>query len=121
MTSTVRLVALALAAVAFLLLSGPVLAACGAASFYGSAHHGKAMANGRPFDMNAMSAASWNYPLGTVVKVRSQRTGKEIRVTITDRGPAKRLGRVIDLSRAAFAKLAPTSKGVIAVCLTGVR
>lgn len=104
------------------LFVGPVKAAtCGAASFYGSAHHGKLMANGRPFNMHAMTAASWSYPLGTVVKVRSQATGKEIKVTITDRGPAKRLKRVIDLSRAAFAKIAPPSKGLTKVCVTLVR
>jgi rare lipoprotein A len=39
-------------------------------------------------------------------------------VEITDRGPAKRLlneGRKIDLSRAAFAKLADPDLGLIAV------
>lgn len=108
----------ALLAVGLMLMASPVMAECGRASFYGSAHHGKLMANGRPFNMNAMTAASWAYPLGTAVKVRSQRTGKEIRVTITDRGPAKRLGRVIDLSRAAFAKLAPLSSGLTKVCVT---
>jgi len=108
-------------AVLLILMGSEGMAACGTASFYGAAHHGKLMANGRPFNMNAMTAASWAYPLGTVVKVRSQRTGKEIRVTIADRGPAKRLGRVIDLSRAAFAKLAPLTSGLTKVCVTLVR
>ncbi len=34
---------------------------------------------------------------------------------VTDRGPAKRLGREIDLSRAAFARLAPLKLGLIEV------
>jgi len=41
-------------------------------------------------------------------------------VTVTDRGPAKRLynkGRRLDLSRAAFQKLSPLSAGLIRVRL----
>lgn len=114
--------AILICGMAFLFGMPPVKAAeCGKASWYGVAHHGRTMANGRPFNMHAMTAASWSYPLGTVVKVRSQATGKEIKVTITDRGPARRLGRVIDLSRAAFAKLAPLSKGLTKVCVTRLR
>lgn len=108
--------ALILGAAALFLWSMPVHAAeCGKASWYGAAHQGKAMANGRPFNRHAMTAASWNYPLGT--KVRVTAGSKSIVVTITDRGPAKRLRRVIDLSEAAFGKLANTGKGVIPVCV----
>ena len=88
---------------------------CGKASFYAEQHQGKTMANGRPFDMHAMTAASWYYPLGT--KVRVSAGGRSVVVTITDRGPAKRLGRIIDLSKAAFAKLAPVGQGVIRACV----
>lgn len=92
---------------------GAFAAECGVASYYGEAHHGKPMANGKPFNMNAMTAASWNYPLGTKVRVTNAATGEAVTVTITDRGPAKRLNRVIDLSKSAFAKLAPLDQGLI--------
>ena len=85
------------------------------ASWYGEAHRGLPMANGRPFNPDRLTAASWFYPLGTWLEVRHG--GKSVRVQVTDRGPARRLvrqGRVIDLSRAAFARLAPTRVGLIA-------
>ena len=88
----------------------------GIASFYGEAYRGRKMADGRPFDPDAMTAASWDYPLGT--RVRVTHGGREVVVTITDRGPARRLrqqGRIIDLSEAAFARLAPLSSGLVAV------
>lgn len=86
------------------------------ASWYGDEHRGKLMANGKLFNPDNLTAASWQFPLGTRVLVRSG--NKEIVVTITDRGPAKRLvaqGRIIDLSAAAFKKLADPRKGLIEI------
>jgi len=111
--------ALILGAASFFLWTDRVHAAeCGKASWYGQAHQGRAMANGRPFNRHAMTAASWNYPLGT--KVRVTAGTKSVVVTITDRGPAKRLHRVLDLSQSAFSKLASTDRGVIRVCVARV-
>lgn len=90
---------------------GAFAADCGTASFYGLAHQGKPMANGQPFDRHALTAASWFYPLGSVVRVRAGKSSVIVR--ITDRGPARRLHRLIDLSEAAFARLAPTAQGII--------
>lgn len=92
---------------------GAVAGECGKASFYGLAHQGEPMANGKPFNRHALTAASWGYPLGTRVIVRNVRNGRSVQVVITDRGPKKSLHRIIDLSEAAFAKLAPTSQGII--------
>lgn len=89
---------------------------CGEASFYADAHHGRTMANGQPFDMNAMTAAMWGPKFGT--RYRVTRGDRSVVVTISDRGPAKRLNRVIDLSRAAAAKLGMIEAGVADVCLT---
>src|SRR5712671_5008370 len=81
------------------------------ASWYGEEHRGKLMANGKPFDPDKLTAASWFYPLGSRVRV-TLRAGVEPRsvtVTITDRGPANDLvrdGRIIDLTHGAFKKLA---------------
>jgi rare lipoprotein A len=88
------------------------------ASWYGEEHRGDVMANGHCFNPDKLTAASWFYALGTKVVVT--RDNRSVVVEITDRGPAKRLvqeGRTIDLSRAAFAKLAPPSLGLIEVTL----
>lgn len=88
------------------------------ASWYGESHRGLLMANGQPFNPNRLTAASWFYPLGTKVVVTHD--DRSVVVEITDRGPAKRLvqdGRKIDLSRAAFARLADTDLGLIDVTL----
>jgi rare lipoprotein A len=102
---------------AFLFGGPPVRAAeCGKASFYAEAHHGKTMANGRPFNMNAMTAASNTLPLGSNARVTAGK--RSVVVKITDTGGFGKYGRIIDLSKASFRALAPLSRGVIPVCVT---
>ncbi|MBI3191200.1 MAG: septal ring lytic transglycosylase RlpA family lipoprotein [Pedosphaera parvula] len=94
----------------------------GLASWYGEEHRGKLMANGKPFDPDAFTAASWFFPLGTWVSVTCG--SQVVVVEITDRGPAERLvqqGRVIDLSHAAFARLADPKLGLITVTVQPAR
>lgn len=86
------------------------------ASYYGAAFAGKTMANGKPFNPNAMTAAHRSLPFGTRLRVTDATTGKSVVVTITDRGPFIS-GRTIDLSRAAFAHISPLSKGITRVCI----
>jgi rare lipoprotein A len=89
------------------------------ASWYGERHRGLPMASGRAFDPDRFTAASWFYELGTKLAVTHGE--RSVIVEVTDRGPAKRLvnrGRKIDLSRAAFAKLASPSVGLIDVTIT---
>ena len=88
---------------------------CGTASWYGEAHHGKTMANGQPFNMNAMTAAMWDVPLGTRYRVTHMQ--RSVVVTITDRGPARHLNRIIDISKAAAGKLGIIRAGTGRVCL----
>ena len=86
------------------------------ASWYGKEHRGQLMANGQHFNPDKLTAASWFYELGTKVVVTC--ADRRVVVEITDRGPSKRLvqkGRTIDLSRAAFAKLASPTLGLIDV------
>ena len=86
------------------------------ASWYGEKHRGSLMANGQRFDPDRLTAASWFYDLGTKVIVTHE--NRSVMVEITDRGPAKlflKEGRKIDLSRAAFAKLADPDLGLIDV------
>ncbi len=73
----------------------------GTASYYGRERQGKKMANGQRFDRRKLTAACWFLPMGTEVEVLNLRNGKTVRVEITDRGPAHRLHRVIDLSQTA--------------------
>lgn len=93
----------------------------GLASWYGEAHRGKRMANGRKFDPDKLTAASWFYPLGTKVRVIVDSPGqpqRTVSVTITDRGPAWRLvhrKRIIDLTLTAFKELAEPDLGLVAV------
>jgi len=97
----------------------------GAASWYGEAHRGKLMANGKKFDPDKLTAASWFYPLGTQVRVivRGQ-PERSVVVTITDRGPARRLvrrGRAIDLAHAAFKEIADPDLGLVPVAIEPIR
>jgi rare lipoprotein A len=96
------------------------------ASWYGEDHRGKLMANGKPFDPDKLTAASWFYPLGTKVRVTLKSPADvnspppSVLVTITDRGPARRLvrqGRKIDLAEAAFKQLAHTDLGLVEVTI----
>lgn len=85
------------------------------ASWYGDEAAGRRMANGQPFNPKALTAASYRYPLGTRLRVSCGK--KNVIVFLTDRGPNRRLGRDIDLSRAAFERLAPLRKGLIQVTI----
>ncbi|MCX6923652.1 MAG: septal ring lytic transglycosylase RlpA family protein [Verrucomicrobia bacterium] len=98
----------------------------GLASWYGEEHRGKIMANGKRFNPDLFTAASWFYPLGTKVRVTFAlplQPPRSVVVTITDRGPAKELvrdGRIIDLSHAPFKRLAPPYLGLVTVALQPV-
>lgn len=60
-------------------------------------------------------AASYAYPLGSKLKVTDRHSGRSVTVTVRDRGPNKRLGRLIDLSKSSFKEIAPLSKGLTEV------
>ena len=82
------------------------------------------MANGQPLDDGALTCASWDYSFGTKLRVRRPDNGHSVVVTVTDRGPAKRLykdGRTLDLSRRAFLTLAPLEVGVIKVTVEKIK
>lgn len=97
-------------------ITQPGTVQAGLASWYGEELRGEPMANGKPFNPDALTAASWFYPFGT--RVRVSHAGRSVAVEITDRGPAERLvrqGRIIDLSQAAFARLEDLDRGLIEV------
>ena len=91
--------------------------AMGIASWYGGWHQGLKMANGQRFDRRELTAASWDFPLGTVVRVVNVENGDSVIVRITDRGPSHTLHRIIDLSEAAAQQLDYVKQGITQVFL----
>lgn len=72
-------------------------------------------ASGEKFDDEKMTCASWDYPFGENLVVINTWTGKWVACRVNDRGPNKRLYRVVDLTRAAFGKIANPKRGLVYV------
>jgi rare lipoprotein A len=116
----------------------PVLAACGVkvrpstsatgpvqrglAGFYGhgDGYDGRLTASGQRFDKNAMTAAHFDLPFGTRIRVRNLKNGREADLTVTDRFPKATLnkGRILDVSYGAARKLQMVEDGVVPIELT---
>lgn len=86
----------------------------GNASWYGPGFHGRKTANGEVYDMNELTAAHRELPLGTRVEVTNPANGKKVVVRINDRGPFHH-NRVLDLSKAAAKELDALHQGVVQV------
>lgn len=87
----------------------------GYATWYGKEFHGVVTAKkDEKFDMNAMTTAHRTIPFNTMLKVTNKQNGKSIVVRVNDRGPSKE-ERIVDLSYAAFKKIADPEAGVIPV------
>ena len=94
----------------------------GTASYYGAGEPlNDNTAMNIPFDARLMECASWEFPLGSVLEVTSLRTGKSVVVRCTDRGPARRLNRLIDLTREAFAEIDRLDLGLTTVRVRRLR
>lgn len=83
----------------------------GIVSWYGYDHIGRKTADGGWFDPEAMTAAHRSLPFGSLVRVTRLDTGRQVEVTINDRGPYVK-GRIIDLSRRPASDLGLYEKGV---------
>lgn len=93
----------------------------GVASYYSYECADLPMANGKPFDPEKRTCASWFYKFGTILTVKSIDTGRSTEVVVTDRGPNKRLvkeGRIIDLSKRAFQDICRLEQGLTRVAVT---
>ena len=106
----------------------------GLASWYGPGFHGKKTASGAVYNQNELTAASPSLPFGTKLVITNLDNGKQVIVTVTDRGPyslevvdgkVKPLyplkphkTRIIDLSKAAMATLGGLHSGVIPIALS---
>ncbi len=99
----------------------PISFESGTASYYSYECAKLPMANGRPFNPEKRTCASWFYDFGTMLAVRSLDTGRVTHVVVTDRGPNKRLvkrGRIIDLSKRAFEDICDLEKGLTRVVVS---
>jgi rare lipoprotein A len=88
------------------------------ASWYGGGGDGlagKLTASGEALNPNAMTCACWDVPFGTILKVTLG--NRWVLVRVNDRGPNRKRfpDRGIDLTKAAFARLADTEAGLISV------
>jgi len=70
-------------------------------TYYGEGRHN---ADGSRFNSREHSAASWDYPFGTVIRVTNSQNGESVEVVVKDRGPARwiyNLGIKLDISTGA--------------------
>ncbi|MEK6733247.1 MAG: septal ring lytic transglycosylase RlpA family protein [Candidatus Omnitrophota bacterium] len=74
-------------------------------------------ANMEQFDDSQLTCAMWNLPFNTILKVTNLENGKSVIVRVNDRGPARRLNRLIDLTKQAFSKIADLEKGLTEVSI----
>ena len=77
-------------------------------------------ASGERMNPNALTAAHRSLPFGTKVLVENLSNGRSVVVRINDRGPFTG-GRIIDLSKAAAAKIGMIHSGVAKVRVTPKR
>lgn len=95
----------------------------GAATWYGDSFAGQPTALGVPYDPSAISAACHPALLGEWLLVTNTDNGWRLPMRCADTGPFRWTGEEwehlgmghIDLSRAAFARLAPLAQGVMQV------
>ncbi|MBM6551980.1 septal ring lytic transglycosylase RlpA family protein [Marinomonas ostreistagni] len=121
MTRVISFIFLLMAGMLSACSSGPIsradandFAQQGGASFYADKFQGRTTANGERFNQRALTAAHKRLPFGAKVRVTNLANQKTTVVRINDRGPFVK-GRVIDLSKSAFQRIADTSEGVIDV------
>jgi rare lipoprotein A len=86
----------------------------GVASYYHPKFQGRPTASGELYDQNKMTAAHNRLPMGTLVRVTNLRNKRSVIVRINDR-LHHRNTRLIDLSRAAAAKLGYVARGLTKV------
>lgn len=98
---------LLLASTALLALS----AQAATVTYYGDKFHGRKTASGERFNQNAMTCASNSHKMGTLLEVTNVKNGKSVVCRVNDTGGFSKYGVSLDLSKGAFAKIAPLSQG----------
>ncbi|HZT70363.1 MAG TPA: septal ring lytic transglycosylase RlpA family protein [Terriglobia bacterium] len=86
----------------------------GVASWYGAEFQGLPMASGQPYNMNNMTCAHRELPLGTRIMVTNLLNSRSLILKVTDRGPVAP-GRMLDVSMAAAKRLGFLGQGLTPV------
>ena len=94
----------------------------GIASWYSENSPGvrRTTANGERFDDSKLTCASWHHKMGTYLKVVNLDNGRSVVCRVNDRGPAKRLKRLVDLSKASFERIERLNEGLARVAVMPV-
>jgi len=88
----------------------------GRASWYGKRFQGRTTANGETFDMNSLTCAHRDLPLGSWIKVTNMHNKKWVIVRVNDRGPVYE-NRIVDLSYAAAREIGISGVGKVRIDL----
>lgn len=84
-------------------------------SWYGGRYYnGRRTASGEIYNDQLLTAAHRKLPFGTKIRVTNRENGKSVDVVVNDRGPYIK-GRSLDLSKAAFAAIGDTNRGLLHV------
>ncbi len=109
-------IAISITIFTMLIFSSSVTATPGVASWYGGGEPlNMHTANGEIFSPEKLTCAAWDYPFDTELKVTNLYNSKSVIVRVNDRGPNKKLGRAIDLTKKAFSEIADLEQGLIGV------
>lgn len=92
----------------------------GKASYYALKFQSQKTASGELYDKAKKTAAHRQLPFGTKLRVTNTKNKKSVIVKINDRGPYVK-GRIIDLSRSAFSRIARLEAGIINVKIEVVK
>ena len=87
----------------------------GLASFIADKFSGRKTASGEPYDNTSLVAAHPSYPMGTLVRVTNRANARTVEVRIIDRSASGPQRPIIDLSRAAAARLDFLKQGTATV------
>lgn len=83
-------------------------------SYYSSKFNGRKTSSGKIFDNQKYTAAHRSLPFGTKVRLTNPQNKQSVVVEINDRGPFSKV-KEIDITQAAFKKLAPLGVGLLRV------
>lgn len=86
----------------------------GVASWYGQDFQGLPTASGQPFNMDGLTCAHRQLPLGTRILVTNLLNSRTLVLEVTDRGPAV-ASRVLDVSKGAAKRLGFLGAGLTPV------
>ncbi len=89
----------------------------GVASWYGEDCEGNLTASGEVFDMNGLTAASRDLPLGTKIQVTNLHNHRSVVLRVNDRGPFVP-GRMLDVSKTAAQRLGFVGAGLARIEMT---